>query len=107
MKGSQTFRFFIYLFFTCTISPLAKMSSALIPRSYQGLRGIGGPINWGLRKANDPFYGGMAWVFLAMGTFCATDWPEAVVSLIFYFLLTPPECAWVTQNPGLMQDPRT
>jgi hypothetical protein len=49
----------------------------------------------------------MAWVFLAMGTFCATDWPEVMVSLIFYFLLTLPECAWVTQNPGLMPDPRT
>ena len=49
----------------------------------------------------------MAWALLAMASFCATDWPEGVVSLIFYFLITPPECAWTTRIPRLVPDPRT
>jgi hypothetical protein len=49
----------------------------------------------------------MDWALFAIASFCATDWPEGVVSLIFYFLITPPECAWTTRIPGLMPDPRT
>ena len=73
----------------------------------QGLTGKSGPINWGLRKANDPFYGGMAAVYLTMAAFCAFEWPDEVVNLIFWFLIQPPTFAWTTRNPYVMPNPRT
>jgi hypothetical protein len=74
--------------------------------SSQGLTGKNGPINWVLRKANDPFYGKMAGVYLTMATFCAFAWPEEVVNVIFWFLIQPPKFAWITRCPGVMPNPR-
>ena len=60
-----------------------------------------------MRKANDPFYGGMAVMYLTMAIFCAIKWPEEVVNMIFWFLIQPHKFSWCTRNPGVMPNPRT